>query len=73
MLSSTGNPETICCLTLTQQFSFLLSEGSLADLADGPHPFQRIGTKEIPWFSFGVSGGVLSYRPDCLLELICTA
>lgn len=38
-----------------------------------PCSFQMIGIKKIPCFSFGVSGGVLSYRPDCLLELICTA
>lgn len=32
-----------------------------------PCSFQVIGIKKFPWFSFGVSGGVLSYWPDCLL------
>lgn len=32
-----------------------------------PCSFQVIGIKKIPWFSFGVSGGVLSYWPDRLL------
>lgn len=74
MLSSTGNLETICCFTLIQQFCFFSGRRAIGR-PDwwSPCPFQITGIKKIPWFSSGVSGGVLSYRPDCLLELICTA
>lgn len=57
-----------------QQFRFFSGKRAI-DRPDwwSPCSFQMIGIKQIPWFSFGVSGGVLSYRPECLLELICTA